>query len=282
MNDMDSSAKDQWLLTPAERELVMAKNRANRLGFAILLTFFREHGRFPRDETEVETQSIAVLSKQLDVPTPIDSKAFLTGRTVERLRTANWLTVVFVHHDQVNYRVIDLYLLQWRCHGGRLASCPLQVAGRILTFSAASGLERINAGNPQRHGVARWHSQLLCFTSLCDLAVERRQAGFLLGQEALLQQFADDALDRLRQTPFALAAAGLTASQIRHNPCALPGATDQDIDLPPGQTKRPSSDIGGLMPDCLKRCQWPDDFRSMPGLRPCLIRQSSHTLLDNR
>ncbi len=26
----------------------MTKNRANRLGFAILLTFFRERGRFPR------------------------------------------------------------------------------------------------------------------------------------------------------------------------------------------------------------------------------------------
>ena len=50
---VDGNAEDQWLLTQAERELVMTKNRANRLGFAILLTFFRERGRFPRDETEV-------------------------------------------------------------------------------------------------------------------------------------------------------------------------------------------------------------------------------------
>ncbi|MCK0505297.1 DUF4158 domain-containing protein (plasmid) [Aromatoleum anaerobium] len=80
------NAEDPWLLVPAERELVMAKNRANRLGFAILLTFFREHGRFPRDKTEVEAQGIAALSKQLDVPAPIDGAAFLTGRTAERLR----------------------------------------------------------------------------------------------------------------------------------------------------------------------------------------------------
>ncbi len=80
------NAEDQWLLTQAERELVMTKNRANRLGFAILLTFFRERGRFPRDETEVEAQGIAALSKQLDVPAPIDGEAFLTGRTAERLR----------------------------------------------------------------------------------------------------------------------------------------------------------------------------------------------------
>ena len=60
---VDGNAEDQWLLAPAERELVGTKNRANRLGFAILLTFFRERGRFPRDETEVEAQGIAALSK---------------------------------------------------------------------------------------------------------------------------------------------------------------------------------------------------------------------------
>ena len=80
------NAEDQWALAPTERELVMTKSRANRLGFAILLTFFRERGRFPRDEAEVETQGIAALSKQLDVPTPIDGEAFLSGRTAERLR----------------------------------------------------------------------------------------------------------------------------------------------------------------------------------------------------
>jgi hypothetical protein len=82
----DGNTEDQWLLAPAERELVMTKNRANRLGFAILLAFFRERGRFPRDETEVEVQGIAALAKQLDALAPIDSEALLTGRTAERLR----------------------------------------------------------------------------------------------------------------------------------------------------------------------------------------------------
>lgn len=86
MADDGGSTADQWALAPAERELVMTKNRANRLGFAILLTFFRERGRFPRDGAEVEAQSIAVLCKQLAVPTPGDGEAFPTGRTAERLR----------------------------------------------------------------------------------------------------------------------------------------------------------------------------------------------------
>jgi len=58
----------EWALTPAEREQVMAKGRANRLGFAILLKFFRERGRFPRDEAEVEPNGIAELCKQLELP----------------------------------------------------------------------------------------------------------------------------------------------------------------------------------------------------------------------
>jgi len=86
MVDGGGSTEDQWVSAPAERELVMTKNRANRLGFATLLTFFRERGRFPRDEAEVEAQGVAALSKQLDVPTPVDGEAFLSGRTAERLR----------------------------------------------------------------------------------------------------------------------------------------------------------------------------------------------------
>lgn len=64
----------------------MTKNRVNRLGFAILLAFFRERGRFPRDEAEVEAQGIAALCEQLGVAPPVDGEAFPTGRTAERMR----------------------------------------------------------------------------------------------------------------------------------------------------------------------------------------------------
>ena len=37
-----------WRLTPADHALVGAKSRANRLGFAVMLLFFRERGRFPQ------------------------------------------------------------------------------------------------------------------------------------------------------------------------------------------------------------------------------------------
>jgi len=73
-------------LSPAEQALVATKNRANRLGFAILLTFFREHGRFPHDPTEVDANAIGALSEQLAMPRPVDGIDILKGRTAERLR----------------------------------------------------------------------------------------------------------------------------------------------------------------------------------------------------
>lgn len=208
-----------------------------------------------------------------------------TGEHVDgdgEVRTANRLPVALVHHDQVDDRVVDLHLLQRRGHGGRLAAGTLQAAGCVLAFPTASGLEWIEVGDPQRHGVARRHPQLLRFARLRDLAVERRQAALLLGQEAFLQQLADDAFDWLRQTPFALPAAGSAANQVRHEPRALPGAADQDIHLPPGQAKRSGSGVGGFMADHLKRCQRPDDLRPVSGLCPCLVGQGGHALLGNR
>jgi hypothetical protein len=129
------------------------------------------------------------------------------------------------------------------------------------------------------HGVARRHRHL-GFARLRDFAVERR-AAFLLGQEALLQQLADDALDRFRQAPLPLPPPDRPGVRSVTGQ-ALPGATDQDIYLSPGQAQRLGCLIGGFMPDHLKRCQWPDDFRPVPGLRPCLVGQGGHALRGNR
>jgi TnpA family transposase len=87
MTDGVGSADDPWTLMPTDRALVMSKRVETRLGFAILLSFFRDRGRFPRRESEVDPQGIATLSRQLNVPTPVDGEAFLTGRTAERIRS---------------------------------------------------------------------------------------------------------------------------------------------------------------------------------------------------
>jgi hypothetical protein len=80
------STDDQWVLTPEDHALAMSRHRNTRLGFAVLLTFFRVHGRFPRQESEVDPQEIDVLRQQLKGAATVKCKAFLTDRTAERSR----------------------------------------------------------------------------------------------------------------------------------------------------------------------------------------------------
>jgi Domain of unknown function (DUF4158) len=56
-------ADDHWALMPDDHALVMNKHRANRLGCAILLAFFRDRGRFPRDESEVERLRVEIRAR---------------------------------------------------------------------------------------------------------------------------------------------------------------------------------------------------------------------------
>src|SRR3954470_20116006 len=78
-----------WRLPPADHALVGAKSRANRLGFAVMLLFFRERGRFPRGPGEVDAGIVAELARDLDVPEPDPDMLFPFGaaeRTLERQR----------------------------------------------------------------------------------------------------------------------------------------------------------------------------------------------------
>ena len=56
---------DCWTLTPADRALVMAKSGANRVEFALLLLFYRAHGRFPHKPGEIEPGAVGEVVQQL-------------------------------------------------------------------------------------------------------------------------------------------------------------------------------------------------------------------------
>jgi TnpA family transposase len=86
MMDEVGTADDPWMVAPDDHALVMSKRSRTRLGFAILLAFFRDRGRFPRHVSEVDPHGIAALSRQLNLRVPVDAEAFLVGRTAERMR----------------------------------------------------------------------------------------------------------------------------------------------------------------------------------------------------
>jgi hypothetical protein len=82
----ETSLSERWTLTPADHALITAKSRANRLGFAVLLLFFRERGRFPRNSSEIDRQMVGEVAQQIDLPAPGDAELSLSGRTAERHR----------------------------------------------------------------------------------------------------------------------------------------------------------------------------------------------------
>jgi hypothetical protein len=74
-------------LSPSDLELARRKRTdANRLGFAVLLLFFRRHGRFPQAASEVSSDIVTDLARQLGIAVSDRAEALLTDRTAERHR----------------------------------------------------------------------------------------------------------------------------------------------------------------------------------------------------
>jgi Domain of unknown function (DUF4158) len=77
-----------WALTPADLTLVMTKGRANRLGFAVLLLFYRTHGRFPGVPTKIEPQVVDQVARQIGMEATLHDGLDLAARTWKRHRAA--------------------------------------------------------------------------------------------------------------------------------------------------------------------------------------------------
>jgi len=76
---------DRWTFSAIDRDLVMRKNVANRLNFALLLKFFQSAGRFPASMTEIDHTVVEHLAAQIGVS--VTAVASVHGRTLERIRS---------------------------------------------------------------------------------------------------------------------------------------------------------------------------------------------------
>ena len=65
----------------------MTKRHANQLGFAVLLAFFRDRGRFPRTASETNRAIVQDIARPLGIQVPGDYALILSGRTAERRRS---------------------------------------------------------------------------------------------------------------------------------------------------------------------------------------------------
>ena len=74
---------DRWTLVGAELELVSGKRGATRLGFALLLRFYTERGRFPRGRGEIPDGAVGYVARQVGVTSTDIAFYEWSGRTIE-------------------------------------------------------------------------------------------------------------------------------------------------------------------------------------------------------
>lgn len=78
---------DLWTVQPDER-VVVERNKTDhtRLGFALLLKWFQQEGRFPRYRTEIPTQAVGFVAQQLGVPADAYRAYDWHGRSIKTHR----------------------------------------------------------------------------------------------------------------------------------------------------------------------------------------------------
>ncbi|WP_241564064.1 DUF4158 domain-containing protein [Nonomuraea polychroma] len=78
---------EHWTILDEERDLIAGKRDATRLGFAILLKFYTQHGRFLRGRSELPDDVVEHVAKQVQVPASELGFYEWSGSTIEYHRS---------------------------------------------------------------------------------------------------------------------------------------------------------------------------------------------------
>jgi TnpA family transposase len=84
--DQRPLSDEPWRLSESDRALVSAKPKRARLEFAVLLLFFRAHGRFPRAGADIAPALVARVARQLGLVSPMAMCRPVPLRTLKRYR----------------------------------------------------------------------------------------------------------------------------------------------------------------------------------------------------
>jgi len=175
---------DHWTLHPDELTLIGRVADEGRLGFAVLLKYFQQEGRFPQGKGEIPGAVVSFLAKQLGVPPDTFLRYAWTGRTFERHRTRIRNALGF--REATTQDADDL--TAWLCNQQLAQDHRSERAEEIL--AAECRARRIEPPTPER--VARLiRSAIHTFetrfyaATLAQLSPEsRRELDALIGDEA--------------------------------------------------------------------------------------------------
>ena len=138
---------DPWRLTEADRALVAAKPKRARLEFAMLLLFFRAHGRFPRTSAEGAPMQLARVARQLGLVPRTPGRDVIPGRSFKRYRAE--IRALFGTRQATVHDAQDL--VGWlRDHAVATTRDIAGLAGQLEARCRALGLEPPSAGRARR------------------------------------------------------------------------------------------------------------------------------------
>jgi hypothetical protein len=106
----NGDAAGDWTLSQVDRASVMVKSGVNRLRFAVLLTFYRAHGRFPRAPEEIDSKAVTLVARQLGVEPENHNYIDMTSRTGKRHRTEIRFLLGFREATVADAAVLEVWL----------------------------------------------------------------------------------------------------------------------------------------------------------------------------
>jgi hypothetical protein len=231
-----ADAPERWMMTPPDLALIMTKHHANRLGFAVLLAFFRDRGRFPGVASDINRPIVEDVARQLVIEMPVDFSLDLQGRTAERHRAEIRALLGFREATVADAELLEAWL---RDRVPAVGVVPDQLAALLETRCRELSIESPAPDRVDRIVRAAIHAHDSRF---CAGILGRLAAGTRERLEALLRPTGSDA-DSPVSDPSAQPAPALLL-RLRSDPGRPSVAGVQDalaklglirqIELPPG------------------------------------------------
>ncbi|MEU0568992.1 DUF4158 domain-containing protein [Nonomuraea sp. NPDC005983] len=137
---------EHWTILDDEHDLIAGKRDATRLGFAILLKFYTQHGRFPRGRSELPDDVAEHVAKQVQVPASELGFYEWSGSTIEYHRSQIRTHLGFRTCTTADATKLAVWLAENVAHAERRTE---RVRGSCSSICARSGSNRRRrAGSP--------------------------------------------------------------------------------------------------------------------------------------
>ncbi|RZL79655.1 MAG: DUF4158 domain-containing protein [Rhodococcus sp. (in: high G+C Gram-positive bacteria)] len=138
---------DRWTLVGDELELAATKRGAAKLGFAVMLRFYTERGRFPRGRSEIPDNAVEYVARQVGLDRTEIAFYDFTGRTSKAHRAQIREALGFRECSVADADVVADWLVE---HVTQIERSAERVREHVLVRCRAERIEPPTAGRIDR------------------------------------------------------------------------------------------------------------------------------------